>query len=107
MEIEQEKHSLEEQSLVVVDFLKNLCNVYRLQILCLLMEKEEMCVNHLREKIGDGKLTHSAVSQHLTRMREDGLLTSRRDAQECYYKISDEKVIQIMTSLKEVFCSLK
>ncbi|MBR7059868.1 MAG: helix-turn-helix transcriptional regulator [Neisseriaceae bacterium] len=105
MQTEQEKYSLEEQSQVVVDFLKNLCNVYRLQILCLLMERGEMCVNHLREKTGDGKLTHSAISQHLTRMREDGLLTSRRDAQECYYKVSDEKVIQIMTTLKEIFCS--
>ena len=49
-------------------------------------------------------LSQSALSQHLAKMRDEGLVAYRRDAQTLYYSLSDEKVIRILAVLKEIFC---
>ena len=49
-------------------------------------------------------LSQSALSQHLAKMRDEGLIAYRRDAQTLYYSLSDEKVILLLTALKEIFC---
>ena len=104
MQTQQQNLSLEDQSLVVADFLKTLGNPNRLQILCLLLTNGEMCVNHLHENIAN--LSQSALSQHLAKMREEGLLSYRRNAQTLYYKICDERVAKVIEVLKEIFCSV-
>ena len=102
---EQQKFSLEEKSQTVAEFLKTLGNTNRLQILCLLLSNGEMCVTHLHENLEN--LSQSALSQHLAKMREEGILSFRRDAQTLYYKISDERVAQVMQTLREIFCHVK
>ena len=49
-------------------------------------------------------ISPSALSQHLGRMREEGLVTYRRDAQTLYYRIDNDKVGKLITALKDIFC---
>lgn len=90
-----------EASEEAAQFLRVLGNANRLLILCRLLEYEEMPVNILLE---DFAISQSALSQHLARMREEGLVTYRREAQTLYYRIADEKVFKIVSVLKEIFC---
>jgi len=45
------------------------------------------------------------VSQHLSLLRRDEVVGARREAQTIYYRISDERVQALMTTLFEQFCS--
>jgi DNA-binding transcriptional ArsR family regulator len=82
-------------------FLKLLANEQRLLVLCHLVGEGEMSVNALADAIG---LSQSALSQHLARLREDELVTFRREAQTLYYRVSDPRVVTIMKTLKKAFC---
>lgn len=93
--------SFEQQSALAAEFLRTLGNAHRLQVLCLLAEQGEMSVGRILECT---TLSQSALSQHLAKMRDEGLVAYRRDAQTLYYSLSDEKVIRIFAVLKEIFC---
>jgi len=81
--------------------LKQLANEQRLLILCKLMEGE-CSVSYLADHVG---LAQSATSQHLAKLRESGLLATRRDAQSIYYRIGDENAVRVMKTLCEIFAS--
>lgn len=81
-------------------FLKSLGNPHRLKLLCLMME-EERPVGDLADSVG---LAQSAASQHLARMRQEGLIQSRRDGQTIYYRISDKNVGRMIKLLQAMFC---
>ena len=49
-------------------------------------------------------LSQSALSQHLARMRADGLVACRREAQSMFYRIDDPRVETLVAALKSVFC---
>ncbi|MFQ1063291.1 ArsR/SmtB family transcription factor [Bordetella trematum] len=76
-------------------------NEHRLIVLCLLIEHEELPVGALRDYL---PLSQSALSQHLARMREEGLVTYRRDAQTLYYRIDNPDVARLIGTLKTLFC---
>ena len=82
-------------------FLKLIANEKRLLILCQLATHREMTVNALAEAIG---LSQSASSQHLARLRDDGLVTFRREAQTLYYRVADVRATRILETLRRVFC---
>jgi DNA-binding transcriptional ArsR family regulator len=82
-------------------FLKLLANEQRLLVLCHLVGDGEMSVNALADQV---ELSQSALSQHLARLREDGLVTFRRESQMLYYRVSDPRVVTIMKTLKKAFC---
>ncbi len=82
--------------------LRALGNEHRLIVLCLLIEHGEMTVGGLLEHIN---LSQSALSQHLARMREEGLVTFRRDAQTLHYRIANPHVESIVATLKAIYCS--
>ena len=69
--------------------LRTLGNEQRLLLLCLLIEHGEMTVGQMQAQVD---LSQSALSQHLARMREDGLVVARREAQSAYYRIDDPRV---------------
>lgn len=79
--------------------LRLLANEQRLLILCRLMEGE-CSVSELSETI---QLAQSATSQHLARLRLEGLLDTRREAQTIYYRIVDENALSILKALCDVF----
>jgi DNA-binding transcriptional ArsR family regulator len=82
-------------------FLKLLANEQRLLILCHLVGNGEMTVNALADAVD---LSQSALSQHLARLREDGLVKFRRDAQTLHYRVADPRAVQLLKTLKQVFC---
>lgn len=82
-----------------VNLLKALSNKRRLVILCALC-KGEKCVSELEDIVG---LSQSALSQHLARLRRDGFVKTRRDAQTIYYSNSSDAICKLLTTLNEIF----
>jgi ArsR family transcriptional regulator, virulence genes transcriptional regulator len=80
--------------------LRLLGNEKRLMVLCQLAD-EELSVGALQDRVG---LSQSALSQHLALLREDGVVTTRRESQTIYYRIADENVMRIIETLAELFC---
>ncbi len=83
------------------DLLKALGNEKRLMILCRLLIAKEMSVMPLAEAVG---LSQSALSQHLARMREEGLVDYRRSGQMLFYHITDPNVRRVILVLKSIYC---
>jgi ArsR family transcriptional regulator, virulence genes transcriptional regulator len=82
-------------------FLKALANRHRLMILCEL-HKGEISVSALQQAIG---LSQSSLSQHLARLREDELVTTRRESQAIFYSLANTKVTRTISLLYELFCA--
>ena len=82
-------------------FLKLLANEARLLVLCHLLTEDEVSVSALAEQVG---LSQSALSQHLARLREDGLVAFRRESQTLFYRVSDPRAERVLAVLKDVFC---
>ncbi len=80
------------------DVCKTLANAKRLEILNALRNKE-MTVNELAERVGALKAN---ISQHLAVMRQKGILATRRDGVNIYYRIANPKVIQACDIMREV-----
>lgn len=76
-------------------------NEHRLLVLCLLIKQGEASVGTLLEQVS---LSQSSLSQHLARMRDEGLVTFRRDAQTLYYRIADPAAEKLVAALKDIFC---
>lgn len=81
--------------------LKLLANENRLLILCQLALAQELAVNELVGAVG---LSQSAMSQHLAKMREEGLLATRREAQTIFYRIADPNAARLLALLKDIYC---
>lgn len=81
--------------------LKLLANEKRLLILCKLSESEETSVTELSKFVN---LSQSALSQHLAKMRQQNLITTRREAQSIYYRIENPDISKIMLTLRDIFC---
>jgi DNA-binding transcriptional ArsR family regulator len=81
--------------------LKLLANENRLLILCRLALKGEMPVNDIAAAVG---LSQSALSQHLAKMRDEGLLATRREAQTIFYRIDHPDVARLLDLLKSIYC---
>jgi len=82
--------------------LKLLANEKRLIILCFLATCGEMPVGALVEALG---LSQSALSQHLARLRRDGLVLFRRESQTLHYRLADPRVMRVLSVLEEIFCA--
>ena len=83
--------------------LKLLGNEKRLLILCFLAARGEMTVGELVEV---AKLSQSALSQHLARLRADGLVTFRRASQTLHYSVADKRALRVLQVLKEIYCGI-
>lgn len=81
--------------------LRSLGNSRRLLILCTLIGSGELSAGELAQAVD---LSASATSQHLARMREEGLLSSRREAQSILYSIADPNLERLITTLKDIYC---
>ena len=82
--------------------MKALSNENRLLILCHLIGAGELSVGQLVERVG---LSQSALSQHLAKLREEGLVDYRRDAQTLFYRVADQRAGKILEVLHEIFCA--
>lgn len=95
-------HELEQRVAEVAGVLRALANERRLLILCTLAQRREANVGALAEAVG---LSQSALSQHLARMREEGLVAFRRDSQTLWYRIADPRIERVLATLQHEFCS--
>jgi DNA-binding transcriptional ArsR family regulator len=82
------------------ELLKAMSNENRLLLLCHLGEKE-MSVSELNGFID---LSQSSLSQHLARLRKDGLVKTRRESQTIYYSIANPSVVKLIGFLQNEFC---
>ena len=80
--------------------LKALANRNRLMILCEL-HKGERSVTALQEAVA---LSQSALSQHLAKLREEGLVTTRRESQTIHYSLASREVSLVIGLLYDIYC---
>jgi len=83
------------------DLLKALANDRRLMILCLL-SMGERTVGQLEEEVG---LRQSALSQHLARLRRDGLVKTRRESQNVHYSLVGDEAVRVIETLAGIYCT--
>jgi DNA-binding transcriptional ArsR family regulator len=69
-------------------------------ILCRLHEGE-CSVGELERVVN---LNQSALSQHLARLRNEGIVTTRREAQTIYYRLENYEAVQIIKQLYQLYC---
>lgn len=81
--------------------LKAMSHPSRLLILCMLCDTPGTSAGELARITG---LSPSATSQHLTRMRYEGLIGCERQAQRIHYFITQPAVQQIVSTLKSIYC---
>ncbi|MEN0118010.1 MAG: metalloregulator ArsR/SmtB family transcription factor [Agrobacterium cavarae] len=93
--------TLSEQANAAAGLLSAMANPKRLMILCSLVEGE-VPVGVLATQVG---LSQSALSQHLSKLRAQRLVKTRRDAQTIYYSSTSDSVKKILASLEEIYCA--
>ena len=93
---------LAKQAGEAAQLLKMLANEKRLLILCFLAVRGEMTVGEL---VGIVKLSQSALSQHLAKLRSAHMVKTRRDAQTVYYTVNSENVRRMLALLEEIFAA--
>lgn len=82
--------------------LKAMAHPLRLKILCILGGSSEISVQDIVEQVGTSQ---SNISQHLSILREKGILASRKDANKVYYRVADPKILQLIVAMRAAFCS--
>ena len=81
--------------------LKVMANESRLLVLCYLAEAGELSVGELIDRVG---ISQSALSQHLAKLREEGLVATRKEAQSVFYRVCDPRAEQILALLHQIYC---
>ena len=94
-----EVSELEECAGLAARMLKLLASEQRLLLLCRLVEGEAS-VGALAEH---AKLAQSAASQHLAKMRAEGLVATRREAQTIYYRLEDPAAMRVLDTLCDIY----
>lgn len=91
---------LADQCESVARLLKAVAHPQRLKILCCLADGEQS-VSQLETYSGSSQ---SSVSQYLNKMKTEGLLSSRRDAQQVFYRVSSPELLKLMKAMQKIFC---
>lgn len=96
----EEMEKMVENAQAASNFLKAISHEGRLMILCHLASGEKS-VTELEDLLS---ARQAAVSQQLTRLRLEGLVTPRRDGKAIYYSLTDDRPRQIMEVVYDLFC---
>lgn len=81
--------------------IKAIAHPLRLKILCVLAANE-MTVQSIVNTTGSSQ---SNISQHLSILRDQGVLASRKDANRVFYRIGDPRTIKLVSLMRTVFCT--
>ena len=95
------KTDLAQQCESVAQLLKAIAHPQRLKVLCSLSEGEKS-VSQIEAECD---ASQSSVSQYLSKMKLEGLLSSRREAQLVFYQISSPELKKLMRSMQNIFCA--
>lgn len=101
MENDFEITSMRNSAEDVVSILKSLANTDRLLILCYLA-KEELNVSQIEQIT---HITQPTLSQQLMMLRKSDVVSTRRDGKQIFYSIKDEKLVQVLQTLYELYCT--
>ncbi len=100
IEIVLERMPKADECIQVAEIFKQVSDGSRLRILWLLCHCEE-CVSNIAAAVD---MTDPAVSHHLKLLRKSGLITSRREGKEIYYKLADTRKAELLhTVCEEMF----
>ncbi|MDB5486033.1 MAG: transcriptional regulator [Tardiphaga sp.] len=80
--------------------LKLLGNEKRLLIMCHLASRREMTAGDLADAV---RLSQSALSQHLAKLRGDGIVSFRRESQTIHYSVADRSALRVLTLLRDIY----
>ena len=89
------------QGAEAVSVLKSIAHEGRLLVLCYLSEAGEMSVGDLAQRVG---LSQSALSQHLAKLRAEGMVATRKEAQTVFYRIDQPRVLTLLRTLHDLYC---
>jgi DNA-binding transcriptional ArsR family regulator len=95
---------MEEKAKQIAELLKLLANENRLMILCALIESPQT-VSKLAERVPN--ITQPALSQHLSLFKAHGVLDYTKSGQTVTYAIADQRVTEIIATLKKYYCDDK
>ena len=82
------------------DLLRALSHEARLRVLCDLVEGEKSA----GELVASSGLSQSALSQHLAKLREEGLVATRREGQVIFYRLKNANAARVLNTLNEIYC---
>lgn len=82
--------------------MKAMSHPLRLKIISVLGDRE-VSVQDIVERVGTSQ---SNISQHLAIMRDKGVLRTRKDANRVYYRVGDQRTLQLIGMMREVFCGV-
>lgn len=91
---------IEEKVEEVAALLKSISHPLRLKILCLLQDGE-LTVGDIQNSV---KTSTANISQHLSILRQQGIIGTRKDANFIYNYISDKRIVEWITTLQHLFC---
>lgn len=95
--------NMEENATAAASFLTGIASPHRLLILCELATGEK----NVTELIQATGLAQTSMSGHLTKLKDEKLVTFRRDHRTLYYRIDNDAVLKIMDILYHEFCEEK
>jgi len=95
-----DKADFEARAVDAAKLMRVLSNEQRLLILCHL-GVGELSVGEIQQFLD---LSQSALSQHLAVLRSENIVSTRRESQIVFYRISDPSTIKIISTLAEIFC---
>ncbi len=82
--------------------LKTMSHPIRLKILCLLQDRE-LTVGDIHKEV---HTTNANVSQHLSILRNQGIISYRKDANFIYNRIAEGRVTELIKTMRELFCTI-
>ena len=83
--------------------LKAIAHPLRLKIMCVIGD-QEACVQDIVDTVGTSQ---SNISQHLAILREKGVLLTRKDANRVFYRVGDQRTLQLVGMMREVCCGVE
>lgn len=93
--------AMEARAVQAADLLRAMAHPQRLRVLCMLVEGERSVGDINREV----DLSQSALSQHLAKLREEGLVNTRKEAQNVFYRLADGPVLSVIQALHQAYCA--
>ncbi|UJF17467.1 metalloregulator ArsR/SmtB family transcription factor [Vibrio sp. SS-MA-C1-2] len=93
-------NKMRQDSAVVAELLKTIAHSERLMVLCQLIGSE-VPVSQLQ---ANSVLSQSALSQHLTVLKKKQLVTARKEAQQVFYSLADQKLVILIQQLQDLYC---
>ena len=81
--------------------LKAMSHPLRLRILCTISDTD-ISVQEIVDMVGTSQ---SNISQHLSILREKGILASRKEANRVFYRVNDTRTLTLVKMMQEIFCT--